>query len=373
MAVYQLTRVDRTTGLPVPIPGKWMAELRTEEGRFKSPATSKAAAERLVRRWKRGDTEGFKATGPKAPPPRLRGMIPQATAALYRDSSAVYRHDQTRAMEGFTGWAKGQAQGVDVSADWVSQRELLRWVDQLRADGLSPSTVNSRVIAVRSLLDWCHTRGHRREPAPKVERLAVQDVAPGYLTEAEEDQLVACLRGLGQPEVADFIRVACMTGMRRSELLELRRGDLGENQVLLRQQKSGTPGVVHVVPPAMAILQRRVPWGCTGRTLSYWLEKAKQELGWDMSEEERLRSLTLHSTRHTCATRLAKAGVDMRVIKEHLRHSEIRHTLRYTKLVPGLLAEKVQVLSRELPEDTRDDPQQLPAAGPACPPEAPGA
>lgn len=358
MSVYQRTHTDRRTGLPVPYANQWVVDVSTPEGRLKTQVASKKAAQELERRWKRGETQGHRATGPKAPPPRLAELVLPAASALYRGKSAGYKATQEARMWRFVRWAKAQAGGVDVSPDWVTARELHRWVDYLQEFGhdgapLSNSTINAKVVAVRSLLDWCHTRGHRQDPAPKVPQLELKNTAPGYLTLEEEDQIVATIRALGRPVEADFIRAQAMSGMRRGELLGLLPGDLGADQVFLRQQKSGTPGAVPIVPEVARILLRRVPWQCTEVTLRYWLIRAKEELGWDKSPELRLRSITLHSMRHTAATRLVEAGVDMRIIKDILRHADLRHTLRYTKVRPGLATEKVQVLSRALPEEAR--------------------
>lgn len=48
-----------------------------------------------------------------------------------------------------------------------------------------------------------------------------------------------------------------------------------------------------------------------------------------------------HSLRHTCASWLAEAGVDLKVIQEVMRHSNIRQTMRYAHLVPEAVASKM--------------------------------
>ena len=40
----------------------------------------------------------------------------------------------------------------------------------------------------------------------------------------------------------------------------------------------------------------------------------------------------LHTFRHTCATRLLEAGVDIYTVKEWLGHKTIETTLRYAKM-----------------------------------------
>ena len=52
----------------------------------------------------------------------------------------------------------------------------------------------------------------------------------------------------------------------------------------------------------------------------------------------------IHSCRHTCASRLVNAGVDLYVVKEWLGHSSIKITERYAHLDPEKLATAMQHL-----------------------------
>ncbi len=51
-----------------------------------------------------------------------------------------------------------------------------------------------------------------------------------------------------------------------------------------------------------------------------------------------------HSLRHTCASRLVNAGVDLYVVKEWLGHSSIKVTERYAHLSPVKLVQAVKAL-----------------------------
>ena len=48
-----------------------------------------------------------------------------------------------------------------------------------------------------------------------------------------------------------------------------------------------------------------------------------------------------HSLRHTCASWLAERDVDLKVIKEVMRHANIRQTIRYAHFVPEVVANKM--------------------------------
>lgn len=60
-----------------------------------------------------------------------------------------------------------------------------------------------------------------------------------------------------------------------------------------------------------------------------------------------VRRLHPHQFRHACAVHLLRGGVDIKHIQMLLGHADIEQTRRYTRIVPGLLAE---VYHRHMPE-----------------------
>jgi site-specific recombinase XerD len=56
------------------------------------------------------------------------------------------------------------------------------------------------------------------------------------------------------------------------------------------------------------------------------------------------KEFVIHSTRHTCASRMVNAGVDLYVVKEVLGHSSIQVTEKYAHLAPHKLSDAVAVL-----------------------------
>ena len=63
---------------------------------------------------------------------------------------------------------------------------------------------------------------------------------------------------------------------------------------------------------------------------------------------------TWHTNRHTFASRLVMAGVDLRTVQELLGHKSITTTMRYAHLAPThQLAAQVPASVPERPTDTR--------------------
>jgi site-specific recombinase XerD len=73
-----------------------------------------------------------------------------------------------------------------------------------------------------------------------------------------------------------------------------------------------------------------------------------------------INDFTWHCLRHTFASRLVMAGVDIRTVAELLGHKTLAMTMRYTHLAPDFQRAPVERLERS---DTRSDTSAVPAAG----------
>lgn len=173
--------------------------------------------------------------------------------------------------------------------------------------------------------------------------------------------------------------VYAKTGMRRSEALALRWGDLDTVNMKLairRAVDSGKPG--HVKPPKSG--QSRVidlsaddvkafkEWKATRAQISFEFAKpgayifgndagalrSPNEIGrrWSyrtnraMKEVPEIHRITLHDLRHTHATLLLMAGVQPKVVQERLGHSTIAITMNiYSHVMPSMQRQAVDSLS----------------------------
>ena len=61
-------------------------------------------------------------------------------------------------------------------------------------------------------------------------------------------------------------------------------------------------------------------------------------------EKAEIQDVVWHTLRHTFASRLVMAGVDLRTVQELMGHKDITMTIRYSHLSPSHLKEAVQRL-----------------------------
>jgi integrase len=135
--------------------------------------------------------------------------------------------------------------------------------------------------------------------------------------------------------------LALNTGLRRGELLALTWADLTWPSALLAVRgataKSGKTRHVPMNKEVLAVLrtwQRTAtsPFVFPGPTGE---QMASLKTAWKkIATAANLTAFTFHDLRHTFASKLVQAGVDLNTVRELLGHADIKMTLRYAHLAP---------------------------------------
>jgi integrase len=187
---------------------------------------------------------------------------------------------------------------------------------------------------------------HRTEDNERVRflnqfTLAKTDVEYLKLHEDEESRLRAAILKHYPDHMPEF-EIALHTGMRPSEQygLDWSRVDLSRNSVSLPKTKTGKARHVRLNAVAVAAFKVLLKRSLTGggqvfvniqgkplRGYKHWFDPAVEEAG--------LRDFTWYCLRHTFASRLAMAGVDLLTISELMGHKTIQMTKRYAHLAPA--------------------------------------
>jgi integrase len=163
-----------------------------------------------------------------------------------------------------------------------------------------------------------------------------------YLTADERARLLAVC-GVRLKRV---VLTALHTGMRKSEIFNLRwdQINLVERFVLLPDSKNGDSRGVPITETMIGVLQniraeqdasgQKSPWvfpsPVTGKPMRYDTNTA-----WRTAQRKSgIEDFRFHDLRHTTASYLRMAGVDLLTIKEILGHKDIRMTARYAHISP---------------------------------------
>ena len=157
--------------------------------------------------------------------------------------------------------------------------------------------------------------------------------------------------------LSEIITFSLHTGLRQQELLSLEwsRVSLLRETILIQETKNGKPKMLPLNRIALDVINKRakiksikndlVFFDSNGKkinpqNLRYYFCKAMRKAG--IKEDFRW-----HDLRHTFATRLAQAGVDLYKISKLLGHKDIKMTQRYAHHCPDSLRDGVEILESD--------------------------
>lgn len=183
------------------------------------------------------------------------------------------------------------------------------------------------------------------KPFPKVDEARIR-----FLTDAEAVRLInACPKDLRA-----LVQAALLTGARYGELVEMRAQDvdLRGERIYVSHSKSGRPRHVPLNPEGAALFRGRVK-GKTGDELMFtrsdgeaWGKNYHVRPLLEACRKAKVQpAVAFHELRHTYASHLAQAGVDLLTISKLLGHADTRITSRhYAHLADKTLAAAVTKL-----------------------------
>lgn len=205
-----------------------------------------------------------------------------------------------------------------------------------RAAVVKPATVNRDVVVLRHMFVKAMAWGKALEnPVAHVKPLRVNNRRLRYLSQEEMDRLLA-----RSDEVLSTVLITALhTGLRRGELFHLTWQDVDFKLGVIRvlQTKNGERREIPMTNTLRATLQHLpkrlssdyVFPGKTGHGLVDIRKRFLRAL-----QESGIEGFVFHDLRHTFASHLVMAGVDLMTVKEFLGHKDIKMTLRYAHLAP---------------------------------------
>jgi site-specific recombinase XerD len=249
------------------------------------------------------------------------------------------------------------------SAESITPQDLEHHLTRIAEErNWAPASVN-RYRALASLIFRLGIENGKvkENPARVVKPRLVNNARTRWLAPQEESRLRASIDAR-YPEHMPELELALNTGLRLSEMYGLTWENVNVSRRVLTIPRSKNGETRHVPMNATAVtvllelLKRgdgtgRVIRNAKGLPLSdprHWFEPSLRAA--------EIRDFSWHCLRHTFASRLVMAGVDLRTVQELLGHKNIAMTVRYSHLAPAHTLAAVERLSRpnlEGPTDTR--------------------
>lgn len=237
--------------------------------------------------------------------------------------------------------------GPDTPLSQIDTGSYERLVAALRADGATSGTINRKLCAISTLMTLAKDQGLIKDK-PKVPLQTESSGRICFYTDAEEVVILADLLGF-DVEMYDLVVFLVDTGARLNEALKLEGRDIDfKSNALHLWDTKGEGGKMRSVPMTRrlaAMLQARFSmpsvFPMTKDAVEYRWNLLRKRLGKESDKE-----FILHALRHTCATRLIKAGHSLRLVQLWMGHSDIHTTERYTHVDTGDLQLLVKSLEK---------------------------
>jgi len=324
--------------------------------RYKRRAASLSHARDLVHEIKAAIIKGEWPPKPQPKAVLLDDLLDEYREAKDREGKAIMRSGIgfQRLLDRFGRLRPDEITAVAVEA-W--RMDLL--------ERMSVASANHHLQLLRAiLLHGVRNRRLKREDVPGIKLPNPNNQRVRYLTDGEERRLIAAL-----PEYLHPLIVAAIhTGMRRGELAALKWSDVDfvSSTIVIREAKSGEGRRLPmnpVVQKTLAALRRRRRERIRARVVNRNLAAGYVFTGprggvlmnlnrdwYPALKSAALEDLHFHDLRHTFASRLVMAGVDLYRVQTLMGHKTPAMTLRYAHLSPAHLRAAVDVLAAPGPK-----------------------
>lgn len=252
-------------------------------------------------------------------------LIDEAVALYLRDKTGLKSYKATAQHLAAIAWAY---MGKPMSDLPAIARQVAETADT------APATVRNRLACLKAAARWAWKRHALvdADPTARMHLPAVRNERHTYIGRA--DMLRIC-RACTHWEAQIAIRVAFYTGMRLGELWTVQPQD---GALYLADTKNGE---VRAVPvhPKIAHLVRLLPLTAPKITVQRAYQRARAAVG--------LEHVRFHDLRHSAASEMVNAGVDLFTVGRVLGHKDSRSTARYSHHQHGTLAAAVALIGKK--------------------------
>lgn len=240
----------------------------------------------------------------------------------------------------------------------VTYATLSGHVAGMRARGCAPASCNRHMAVMSRALREAEAMGWLPR-SPKIPRLREDNVRERYLSRDEEDRLLAAIQRRCSGDRPEYqylyalVQFMLDTGCRLSEAMNLTFDEVKSGAVILKHgtTKSGKGRQVPMTARAKAAVLIMLTSDVHG--------KIKQSSIWTRfqraCDDSAVPGVSLHTLRHTFASRLIQKGLPLYTVQRLLGHSSPLTTTRYSHLAPESLQEAADALEA-FSRVTQDEP-----------------
>ncbi len=240
----------------------------------------------------------------------------------------------------------------DLTVAEITPKLLSNYKTKRVNQGTLPATINHELqllnhafnIAIREW-EWI-----KENPVSKIKRERVNNLRDRWLTLEEEERLLEA-----SPEwLRDIITFAIYTGLRKSEILNLRWKDvdLFRKVIYIGEQKNRGKDTLPLNSKALGVLRKKSKVRHINCEYVFHTQNGTKidprnlnRAFYSSLRKAEIKDLRFHDLRHTFATRLVQAGVDIYTVQKLCRWKTISMAMRYAHHYPESLRPGVEAIT----------------------------
>jgi len=247
---------------------------------------------------------------------------------------------------------------VHIKPRWGSKRldeiktpDVAKWLAELRDGGLSPATVEKiRITFNRSFelaIKW-QTPGVKHNPVRGIPRPKFNNARDRYLTSEQAAALLKACEASINPQLRNIVGLLVLLGLRKNELLQAKweHVSLDRKVIFIPETKTGKPRHVPLSQAALDIINQLPRFDkCAWLLPNPKTKKPYTDIKhpWETARKAAgLDGLHIHDLRHSAASFMINAGIDLFSVGRILGHADHASTMRYSHLANDTLMQAVE-------------------------------
>jgi integrase len=241
--------------------------------------------------------------------------------------------------------------------DEITSQDVAKWLGEKAAGGLKPATVEKiRMVLGRSfeLAKRWQTPGAEHNPVRGIARPRFSNARMRYLTAEEAGELRIAVEHSSNSQLKYIVGLLLLTGARVGELLkaEWKDVDLARRAWFIPDTKTGKPRHVPLSKDAIALIQQLPRFkSCPYLVPNPQTRKPFVSIkrAWQTARAlAGLHDVRIHDLRHSAASFMINAGIDLYAVGHVLGHADHKSTMRYSHLANDTLLAAVEAGAAKL-------------------------
>lgn len=227
------------------------------------------------------------------------------------------------------------------------------FIDTLSLRGYKPKTIKNKIVVIRSFIKFLYAKNLIDIRPEAIEIPRTVEVEANFLDEEEQCALINSAKNLRDKAL---IMTILSSGLRASEILNLKEDDLYRRSLIVSRGKGGKPRVTFIDPLTEKSIReyhhKREVDSVFVFTNSFGKPLSRQYLS-RMISETALRAgikkrVSAHTLRHSFATNMLRKGARIEDVQPLMGHSNISTTRLYMHFTNEYLRERYDMFNKDI-------------------------